>query len=318
MNIKLKLIDILSNGKIYSGNRLSKNLGISISSLSSKINILKSWGLDTHITSENEYYLLNSIKLINEKEIKSKLGKDTVLFIPVLNSTNQYLLDHIDFLRSGDICVAEHQIVGRGRHGRCWYSPFGCNVYMSMCWKLKHKRNILSSIALVIGVLVAETIQSLGVKNIYTKWPNDLYINGSKFAGILIEINKIRYNYTKIIIGVGINISMLNNFKNNLKINSQWITLKEIGYDINRNDLIVNLTKNFRKFLPIFEKEGFSPFLLRWKNLDSFTNKYVKLIIGKRELHGISRGIDNRGALILENNGKIQSWLGGEISLRTV
>lgn len=43
----------------------------------------------------------------------------------------------------------------------------------------------------------------------------------------------------------------------------------------------------------------------------------MKLIIGDKEIYGISRGIDARGALLLEQDGVIKAWVGGEISLRS-
>ena len=51
--------------------------------------------------------------------------------------------------------------------------------------------------------------------------------------------------------------------------------------------------------------------------LDNFINRPVKLLIGDKEIYGISRGIDAQGALLLEQDGVIKPWVGGEISLRS-
>ena len=59
-----------------------------------------------------------------------------------------------------------------------------------------------------------------------------------------------------------------------------------------------------------------APYLGRWGKLDNFINRPVKLIIGDKEIFGISRGIDAQGALLLEQEGVIKPWIGGEISLR--
>ncbi len=69
--------------------------------------------------------------------------------------------------------------------------------------------------------------------------------------------------------------------------------------------------------LSFFEQEGLSPYLSRWKKLDNFIDRPVKLIIGDKEIFGISRGIDTQGALLLEQDGVIKPWMGGEISLRS-
>ncbi|EEG85011.1 biotin protein ligase domain protein [Proteus penneri ATCC 35198] len=46
-------------------------------------------------------------------------------------------------------------------------------------------------------------------------------------------------------------------------------------------------------------------------------DRRVKLIIGEKEIFGIAKGINDQGALLLEQNGKIISYIGGEISLRS-
>ena len=72
-----------------------------------------------------------------------------------------------------------------------------------------------------------------------------------------------------------------------------------------------------RSSLTLFEQEGLVPFLSRWEKLDNFINRPVKLLIGDKEIYGTSRGIDAQGALLLEQDGVIKPWMGGEISLRS-
>ena len=54
-----------------------------------------------------------------------------------------------------------------------------------------------------------------------------------------------------------------------------------------------------------------------WEKLDNLIHRPEKLIIGDKEIYGISRGIDAQGALLLEQDGVIKAWVGGEISLRS-
>ncbi|MEA0983653.1 biotin--[acetyl-CoA-carboxylase] synthetase, partial [Salmonella enterica subsp. enterica serovar Enteritidis] len=58
-----------------------------------------------------------------------------------------------------------------------------------------------------------------------------------------------------------------------------------------------------------------SPYVLSWKKLEKLIDRPVKLIIGDKEIFGISRGLDTQGALLLELDGVIKRWMGGEISL---
>ena len=77
------------------------------------------------------------------------------------------------------------------------------------------------------------------------------------------------------------------------------------------------LKKAERLGLELFEQEGLAPYLPLWEKLDTFIHRPVKLIIGDKEIYGISRGIDAQGALLLEQYGVIKAWVGGEISLRS-
>ena len=100
-------------------------------------------------------------------------------------------------------------------------------------------------------------------------------------------------------------------------VNQGWITLQEAGINLDRNTLAATLIRELRAALELFEQEGLTPYLARWEKLDNFINRPVKLIIGDKEIFGISRGIDNQGALLLEQDGIIKPWMGGEISLRS-
>jgi len=234
--------------------------------------------------------------------------------VPVIDSTNQYLLDRIESLQSGDACIAEYQQAGRGRRGRQWFSPFGANLYLSMFWRLEQGPAAAVGLSLVIGIVMAEVLRELGAEDVRVKWPNDLYLNDRKLAGILVELTGKTGDAAQIVIGAGINLAMRNVATD--VINQSWINLQEAGINIDRNALAIRIIKELRKALYLFEDEGLIPFLPRWELLDNFINRQVKLIIGDKEIHGISRGINEQGGLLLEQDGVIKPWVGGEISLR--
>ena len=72
-----------------------------------------------------------------DQEKLSAVSRDASLeLIPIIGSTNQYLLERTNTLESGSVCIAEYQAAGRGRRGREWVSPFGANLYLSMYWRL--------------------------------------------------------------------------------------------------------------------------------------------------------------------------------------
>lgn len=313
--VPLTLISILADGEFHSGEQLGERLGMSRAAINKHIQTLRDWGVDVFTVPGKGYSLPEPIQLLDEDVIRRQLKQGKVTVLPVIDSTNQYLLERINELNSGDSCVAEYQQAGRGRRGRKWFSPFGANLYLSMFWRLEQGPAAAIGLSLVIGIVIAEVLHDLGADKVRVKWPNDLYLNDRKLAGILVEMTGKTGDAAQIVIGAGLNMVM-RNVQTDV-VNQGWISLQEAGVTIDRNTLAVRLIKELREALTLFEQEGLSPFLGRWEKLDNFIHRPVKLIIGDKEIFGTSRGINAQGALLLEQEGIVKPWVGGEISLRS-
>lgn len=313
--IPLTLIEMLSDGEFHSGEQLGESLGMSRAAINKHVQTLRDWGVDVFTVPGKGYSLPEPIQLLNESLIRSQVTQGNVVVLPVIDSTNQYLLDRIHSLHSGDVCVAEYQQAGRGRRGRKWFSPFGANLYLSMYWRLEQGPAAAIGLSLVIGIVMAEVLHRLGADQVRVKWPNDLYLHDRKLAGILVELTGKTGDAAHVVSGAGINLTM-RRIESDV-VNQGWINLQEAGITIDRNKLAVSLIEELREGLQLFEQEGLAPFLPRWEKLDNFVNRPVKLIIGEKEIFGISRGIDAQGALLLEQEGIVKPWMGGEISLRS-
>ena len=313
--VPLTLISILADAEFHSGEQLGERLGMSRAAINKHIQTLRDWGVDVFTVPGKGYSLPEPIQLLDEEQIARQIEHGRVTVLPVIDSTNQYLLDRLSELQSGDACVAEYQQAGRGRRGRKWFSPFGSNLYLSMYWRLEQGPAAAIGLSLVIGIVIAEVLQSLGADKVRVKWPNDLYLQDRKLSGILVELTGKTGDAAQIVSGAGINL-MMRRVESDV-VNQGWISLQEAGISIDRNTLAACLIKELRAGFKLFENEGLAPYLTRWEKLDNFINRPVKLIIGDKEIFGISRGIYAQGALLLEHNGLVKPWIGGEISLRS-
>lgn len=312
--VPLTLISILADAEFHSGEQLGERLGMSRAAINKHIQTLRDWGVDVFTVPGKGYSLPEPIQLLDEEQIARQIEHGRVTVLPVIDSTNQYLLDRLSELQSGDACVAEYQQAGRGRRGRKWFSPFGSNLYLSMYWRLEQGPAAAIGLSLVIGIVIAEVLQSLGADKVRVKWPNDLYLQDRKLSGILVELTGKTGDAAQIVSGAGINL-MMRRVESDV-VNQGWISLQEAGISIDRNQLAACLIKELRAGFKLFENQGLAPYLGRWEKLDNFINRPVKLLIGDKEIFGISRGIDAQGALLLEQEGVIKPWIGGEISLR--
>ncbi|MDH2998933.1 biotin--[acetyl-CoA-carboxylase] ligase [Pasteurellaceae bacterium LFhippo2] len=251
--------------------------------------------------------------LLNQAYIQQALPQGRALVFDEIDSTNEYLLQHYQSLPSGSLCLAETQTAGRGRRGRKWYSPVGENLYFSMLWHYKSTNlSQISSLSLLVALVIAETFEELKVEDIQIKWPNDIYYQGKKMGGILNE-SRIDQSGFYLVIGIGLNLAMSSVDPN--IVTQAWSDLSE--YQLDRNQIATVLARRLQQTLSEFEQQGFAPFLERWYKFDIYYQQAVRLITENAEIHGISQGINDKGELLLERDGKIETFAIGEISLRS-
>lgn len=98
--VPLKLIALLANGEFHSGEQLGETLGMSRAAINKHIQTLRDWGVDVFTVPGKGYSLPEPIQLLNAEQILGQLDGGSVAVLPVIDSTNQYLLDRIGELKS--------------------------------------------------------------------------------------------------------------------------------------------------------------------------------------------------------------------------
>ncbi|MDU0353077.1 bifunctional biotin--[acetyl-CoA-carboxylase] ligase/biotin operon repressor BirA [Paraglaciecola aquimarina] len=316
-HIRSSLLATLADGKFHSGEALGESLGISRSAISNHVKTLADLGLDIYSVTGKGYRLAQPLSMLEPVVISKHLSCMNIANVEVLNvidSTNQYIKNKSGDLVNGHVCLAEAQTAGRGRHGREWVSPYGASLYLSMHWHFTGGYTVLAGLSLAIGVAVANTLKLCGIDDARLKWPNDIYAQGKKLAGVLIEVEGQIGSGCDCVIGIGLNVALPNNVKN---IDQPWIDLMQISETpIDRNQLAGYLIDELHASLLLFEQDGLKPFVEQWKQLDVYANRAIRLIMGQKTIEGIGRGIDTNGALLLETQSGLQSFHGGEISVR--
>jgi BirA family biotin operon repressor/biotin-[acetyl-CoA-carboxylase] ligase len=309
------LLNLLADGEFHSGEKIGELLGVSRTSVNNYIKALQEIGLDIYKVPGRGYQSANPIELLDEKRIRSLSNNSLVKVEQILDSTNQWLLDKIPNIKNGQTCIAEYQLAGRGRRGRTWISPFASHLYFSYYWRFDAGIDKLSGLSLLVGIATVNALEKIGVQGVALKWPNDIYCQGKKLAGILIELNAQATEACHTVIGIGINVRMPP--EQAKLIDQPWIDLSSLSHEkVDRNRLSAALISELQQLLPEYEKNGLQPHLKRWFDLDCFLNKPVNVLLADKNKAGICRGIDETGALLLECDGNIETFIGGEVSLR--
>jgi len=175
-------------------------------------------------------------------------------YIKETQSTNILLwkMFHEKSLPEGFVLYTDFQTAGKGQYGNFWESERGKNLLFSM---ILYPTEITFDQLFILSQLVCVAIKTVLEKytdGITVKWPNDIYWNDKKIAGILIE-NSLQGNKVKaVVIGIGLNVNQ-KEFVSNAPnpISMQQI----IGKSLNRNHLLKMISKNILKLNTDFDSE---------------------------------------------------------------
>ena len=128
------------------------------------------------------------------------------IFFDEIDSTNTYLKNHYEELEDMTFVSANLQTAGKGRKGRTWLSNKGENLMFSLLIKDSEMYKHSNSLSVISAYTIIEVLKEYGVDNLSFKWSNDVYVDGKKICGILLEAIS-REELECLIIGVGINVN---------------------------------------------------------------------------------------------------------------
>ena len=108
----------------------------------------------------------------------------------------------------GHVVLADEQTSGRGAHGRHWLSPPGTDLYFSVVTRPAVEPASTALVTLAAGLGVRDAVAaSLPGLSVLVKWPNDIWVERRKCAGILVESRTVGMRVESMIIGVGLNVN---------------------------------------------------------------------------------------------------------------
>lgn len=169
------------------------------------------------------------------------------IWLKSTSSTNDYASELLktENPEEGTILITENQTTGKGLGKNTWESETGKNLTFSI---ILYPDFLEASQQFMISKVVALGIQkylSLKTRHVTIKWPNDIYFNDKKIAGILIENSIMGDRIKHSIIGIGININQTEFISNA----PNPVSLKQItGDNYILQDELVELKYHIAKF----------------------------------------------------------------------
>lgn len=228
-------------------------------------------------------------------------------------STNTEALRHLREGGGALILSAGRQTAGRGRLGRAWLTDSGpddasLTFSVALPWPVELD---LSGLSLAVGCGVAEALDP-GGQRIRLKWPNDLFLDGAKLGGILIETTPLAPAQRGVVIGIGLNLQPLPAGADLHGYASGHAALHLLDPNATPARVLNRLAPALEALLADFQSLGFAAWQAAFAQRDLAAGHPVR--VGTQV--GIARGVSAHGELLIETATGIQALSGGELSLR--
>ncbi|MCH5267805.1 MAG: biotin--[acetyl-CoA-carboxylase] ligase [Lachnospiraceae bacterium] len=329
--MKTEILRILqeSGDEFISGQRLCEMLGVTRQAVWKNIRQLKEYGYEIESVSNRGYRLVARPDKLYTPEIQGFLEPESfckrVECYDTIDSTNLRAKQLAETGEpEGTLVVADKQTAGRGRRGRDWSSEPGVDIYMSYVLRPDLPPSQVSGITLLTALAACKAIRNVCGVQAEIKWPNDVIIDGKKICGILTEMSSEIQFVHYAVTGIGINANR-KEFADSIKDKATSLYL-QTGKPVDRARLTAEFANCFGGYYHRYLQDGnLSAFVEEYNGILANFNREVCVyhgmvedVAGEDVSHGIARGIDKDGSLLVEIDGKIQAVMSGEVSVRGV
>lgn len=323
-----ELVRALADGRFHTGAELGRRFGHTRAAIWKAVRKLPALGLELHAVRGKGYRLGTPLSLLDASmladglSVTNRTRLQELEILPQVDSTNAHVLRR---LQSGTLvlqagrsyaCLAEMQSAGRGRRGRQWISPFGHNLYMTLCREVVSGVAGLDGLSLVVGIALVQALRAQGLQGLGLKWPNDVLWRQRKVAGILIEITGDMSGVCQVVVGVGLNLKQ--DVEAMRQVSQPWAALEELGFNPDRrNHLFGSILDHQIDAVERFLARGFADFSAQWHELDLTRGQQLEISSPAGSVTGLGLGVDATGALLAQTKQGLQRFQGGEVSIRT-
>jgi BirA family biotin operon repressor/biotin-[acetyl-CoA-carboxylase] ligase len=210
----------------------------------------------------------------------------------------------------GTAVISAQQEQGRGRAGRSWVTSSGSALLCSLLLRPNLMAREISSLPLIAGLAIAEAIEQMSGRSCQLKWPNDIFLDGKKICGVLMQSRSIGDRVEFVNLGFGVN---LNSAVAEIPATATSLQI-ETGVPIQlaafESTVFSQLSFRYTEFL---RADG-RPSLGDWTDRALFLGESVEIEQPDSVLSGRFIGVSTDGALRLETDGGIETVAIGELT----
>ena len=230
-----------------------------------------------------------------------------------IDSTSEYIKKNRDFFSEKELCVLTfNQTKGKGQRGNTWVSEQGSNLCISFYFSdLNINIEDIFNLNMLVSLNIIDILDSLFLKNLKIKWPNDILAENKKISGILIETFSKNNMIKDIIIGIGVNVNQID-FNNLINATSMSLIMNK-KYDL--NILYKLFLEKFKSFSDEVKNINSSEIKLNYLNYLYGINTLKKFEVNNLIFDAKISDVNKKGELILDIDGVIKEFNNQEIKL---
>ncbi len=201
---------------------------------------------------------------------------------------------------AGTLVVADRQTAGRGRGGRAWTSGAGLGVWLTLVER-PADASALDVLSLRLGLRAARALEPFATGAVQVKWPNDLYVDGGKLGGILVEVRWRDRAVDWVAVGIGVNVRQ----------SAEQPKARALAPDVAR-------VEELSALVPVVRTTAAARGPLRPAELRDFERRHYAH--GARCVEptpGVVAGVSATGALLVRDRSGIRSFSSGSLVLES-
>ena len=254
------------------------------------------------------------------ERIRRETFVQQIEFHDEIGSTNTRALELVSTTYTIPLLVlADRQTAGRGRGNHRWWAGDG-GLTLSLlidAAKLGIPASRWPNVSLATGLAVADAISSLiSIADVRLKWPNDVFLNGRKVCGILLESSSHRPGL--LVIGVGLNVNN-SSCTAPAELKSVAISLADAGRcSFDRSNVLIAVLQKLAESLAVLSNDA-REFTERWRARCYLQGRTIQVQTGQpgsdsASITGVCQGIDDEGALLLQTEAGVVRCFSGVVA----
>ena len=309
------------NTEYLSGQDLSDVLKISRVAVWKHIKKIQELGYTVESKQKLGYKLTSNSDELFPWEITSDLktkviGKQAYYFDSIDSTQNQALKMADDPANNGTVIIAAKQTGGKGRSGRKWISPKG-GIWLSIILQPKFDISITTLFPIASALALSNALEKTLKISPELKWPNDLTIKGKKIAGMLVDVSLESNRIENMVLGVGINFDVdTKQIEKVLKDSPNFYGVASLSEQKKKTkpiQLVQTFLVELEKIYDLLNTKQTKKIISEWTKRSSTIGKNVVLDTRDGKIKGKALKIDEDGALVVSDNGKINRIIAGDI-----